>query len=42
MDGDGQMDAAYIPALVKPLVDDKADFVKGNRFRDLKALQACH
>ena len=40
MDGDGQMDAAYIPALVKPLVDDKADFVKGNRFRELKALQA--
>jgi len=40
MDGDGQMDAAYIPALVKPLVDDKADFTKGNRFRELKALQA--
>ncbi len=40
MDGDGQMDAAYIPVLIKPLVDDKADFVKGNRFRDLKALQA--
>jgi hypothetical protein len=34
------MDAAYIPALIKPLVDDKADFAKGNRFRDLKALQA--
>jgi glycosyltransferase involved in cell wall biosynthesis len=40
MDGDGQMDAAYIPVLVKPLVEDKADFVKGNRFRELKALQA--
>jgi glycosyltransferase involved in cell wall biosynthesis len=40
MDGDGQMDAAYIPVLVKPLIDDKADFVKGNRFRDLRALQA--
>ena len=40
MDGDGQMDAAHIPALVKPLVDDKADFTKGNRFRELKALQA--
>ena len=40
MDGDGQMDAAYIPALIKPLVNDKADFAKGNRFRDLKALQA--
>jgi len=40
MDGDGQMDAAYIPALIKPLVEDKADFTKGNRFRDLKALRA--
>ena len=40
MDGDGQMDAAYIPALLKPLVEDKADFTKGNRFRDLKALRA--
>jgi len=38
MDGDGQMDAAYIPALIKPLLEDKADFTKGNRFRDLKAL----
>ena len=40
MDGDGQMDAAYIPALIKPLIHDKADFTKGNRFRDLKALRA--
>ena len=40
MDGDGQMDPAYIPALIKPLIEDKADFVKGNRFRELKALQA--
>ena len=31
MDGDGQMDAAYIPALIKPLLEDKADFAKGNR-----------
>ena len=40
MDGDGQMDAEYIPVLLKPLVEDKADFTKGNRFRDLKALRA--
>ena len=39
MDGDGQMDPAYIPALIKPLVEDKADFTKGNRFRDLNALR---
>jgi dolichol-phosphate mannosyltransferase len=40
MDGDGQMDPAYIPALIKPILEDKADFVKGNRFRDFKALEA--
>lgn len=40
MDGDGQMDPAYIPALIKPIDDDKADFTKGNRFRDFKALRA--
>lgn len=39
MDGDGQMDATYIPALIKPLLEDKADFTKGNRFRDLNALR---
>jgi len=39
MDGDGQMDASYIPELLKPLKDDKADFTKGNRFRDLNALR---
>lgn len=40
MDGDGQMDPKYLPALLQPLLDDKADFTKGNRFRDLKALRA--
>jgi glycosyltransferase involved in cell wall biosynthesis len=40
MDGDGQMDPGYIPALIQPIIDNKADFVKGNRFRDLKALRA--
>ena len=40
MDGDGQMDPSYIPELVQPLKDGKADFTKGNRFRDLKALKA--
>jgi dolichol-phosphate mannosyltransferase len=29
MDGDNQMDAGYIPALIKPLVDKTADFTKG-------------
>lgn len=39
MDGDGQMDASYIPAFIKPLQEDKADFTKGNRFRDFSALR---
>ncbi|MDD2921455.1 MAG: glycosyltransferase family 2 protein [Anaerolineales bacterium] len=39
LDGDGQMDPAYIPALITPLIEGKADYVKGNRFRDFQALQ---
>jgi len=39
MDGDNQMDSFYIPALIKPLIDNKADFTKGNRFRDFRALK---
>jgi glycosyltransferase involved in cell wall biosynthesis len=40
MDGDGQMTAANIPKLIRPLIEGKADFTKGNRFRDLKALKS--
>jgi glycosyltransferase involved in cell wall biosynthesis len=39
LDGDGQMDPAYIPALVTPLIEGQADYVKGNRFRDFGALR---
>lgn len=39
IDGDDQMDASYIPALIKPIIDNKADYAKGNRFRDFKALR---
>jgi dolichol-phosphate mannosyltransferase len=39
IDGDGQMDPAYIPALVTPLLEGKADYAKGNRFRDFESLQ---
>jgi len=39
MDGDDQMDSSLIPKLIKPLVENKADYTKGNRFRDLKALK---
>jgi dolichol-phosphate mannosyltransferase len=39
MDGDDQMDSSYISELIKPIKQDKADFTKGNRFRDFKALR---
>lgn len=39
IDGDGQMVASYIPELIRPIKEDKADFTKGNRFRDLNALK---
>lgn len=39
MDGDGQMEAKHLPRLIAPLVGRKADFAKGNRFYDLRALR---
>ncbi len=38
-DGDGQMDAADIRDLITPLIQGKADYTKGNRFRDFIALR---
>jgi len=38
MDGDGQMDPTNIPKLIQPIIEGNADFSKGNRFRDFKAL----
>lgn len=40
MDGDGQMDPAYIQSLIEPLINNKADYAKGNRFRDFNALKS--
>ena len=39
IDGDGQMDMDHLPRLLQPLIDGKADYTKGNRFRDFKSLQ---
>jgi glycosyltransferase involved in cell wall biosynthesis len=37
LDGDGQHDPAYIPTLVKPVLDDKADMVVGSRYMEIKS-----
>ncbi|MEO5357279.1 MAG: glycosyltransferase family 2 protein [Nitrospirae bacterium YQR-1] len=39
MDGDGQMDPVYLNDLITPIVDGCADYSKGNRFFDFKALK---
>jgi dolichol-phosphate mannosyltransferase len=39
IDGDGQMDISRLPELLTPLILGKADYTKGNRFRDFAALR---
>jgi dolichol-phosphate mannosyltransferase len=39
IDGDGQMDPAQLPNLLAPIIQGRADYTKGNRFRDFQALQ---
>jgi dolichol-phosphate mannosyltransferase len=39
IDGDGQMDISRLPDLLEPLILGKADYTKGNRFRDFAALR---
>ncbi|HXG90885.1 MAG TPA: glycosyltransferase family 2 protein [Blastocatellia bacterium] len=40
MDGDGQMDPAYLSALLDPLVEEGYDYTKGNRFLSGESLAA--
>ena len=37
LDGDGQHEPAYIPTLVKPVLDGEADVVVGSRFLEIKS-----
>ena len=39
MDGDGQMDSAELPRLLQPLIEGRADYAKGNRFRHVQDLE---
>jgi len=39
IDADNQMDLGYLPVLIDSLLKDQAEYAKGNRFRDLKALK---
>lgn len=45
IDGDGQMDPALIPKMIRPIVKQQADYTKGNRFyladylKDMPALR---
>jgi glycosyltransferase involved in cell wall biosynthesis len=39
IDGDGQMCTSHLPDLLWPLIRGDADYTKGNRFRDFRALR---
>lgn len=39
VDADNQMDLSYLPNLITPLINNKAEVTKGNRFRDFEALK---
>jgi dolichol-phosphate mannosyltransferase len=40
LDGDGQMNPAYIEALVGPILEGQAEYTKGNRFQDWNYVQS--
>ena len=39
VDGDGQMDPSLIPRFIKPIIDGRADYTKGNRFFNLNQVR---
>lgn len=39
IDGDGQMDPALIPRFIRPILQGKADYTKGNRFYQIESLR---
>ncbi len=40
VDSDGQMDPAFLPTLVRPILEGIADYTKGNRFFNIEDLHA--
>ena len=40
MDGDGQMDPLSIKSLIRPIVEGRADYTKGNRFFNVEGLRS--
>ena len=40
LDGDGQMDPKDIPTLIRPVLEGRADYAKGNRFDSIEDLEA--
>lgn len=40
LDGDGQMDPHWIPYLIRPILDGRADYAKGNRFFNVEGLRS--
>jgi glycosyltransferase involved in cell wall biosynthesis len=39
IDGDGQMDPQLLPRFVSPIINGKADYVKGNRFISIESVR---
>jgi glycosyltransferase involved in cell wall biosynthesis len=39
LDGDGQMDPALLPRFIRPILQGRADYTKGNRFYRLSSLR---